>query len=111
MLLGCMFPFCRSLLLACPQGGVLRRAAVGLTAHSSAQHRPKLAPHPTCAAPHPLHALQMYRDGGIGVLRPAILRLGGSPVPGVCEGLQARAGEGLRGRWCAHHMEWAQACG
>lgn len=34
----------------------------------------------------------MYRDGGIGVLRPAILRLGGSPVPGVCEGLQVLVG-------------------
>lgn len=32
----------------------------------------------------------MYRDGGIGVLRPVIVRLGGSPVPGICEGLQVR---------------------
>lgn len=31
--------------------------------------------------------LQKYRDGGIGVLRPAALQLGGGPVPGICEGL------------------------
>ncbi|KAF8068417.1 fpr2 [Scenedesmus sp. PABB004] len=30
-----------------------------------------------------------YRDGGRGVLRPAALRVGGGPVPGVCPGLEA----------------------
>ncbi|GBF91096.1 hypothetical protein Rsub_04765 [Raphidocelis subcapitata] len=30
-----------------------------------------------------------YRDGGAGALRPAALRLGGSPTPGVCAGLQS----------------------
>ncbi|KAL6748957.1 hypothetical protein V8C86DRAFT_2863006 [Haematococcus lacustris] len=35
----------------------------------------------------------LYRDGGLGVMRPIILRLGGGPVPGVCAGLQ----QGVRG--------------
>jgi len=30
----------------------------------------------------------MYRDGGLGVLRPVIIRLGGDPVPGICAGLR-----------------------
>ncbi|KIY97894.1 peptidyl-prolyl cis-trans isomerase, FKBP-type [Monoraphidium neglectum] len=30
-----------------------------------------------------------YRDGGLGVLRPLALRLGGSPLPGICAGLQS----------------------
>ena len=30
-----------------------------------------------------------YRDGGAGVLRPLIYRLGGGPQPGVCAGLEA----------------------
>ena len=34
-----------------------------------------------------------YRDGGAGVLRPLIYRLGGGPQPGVCAGLEA----GIRG--------------
>lgn len=29
-----------------------------------------------------------YRDGGLGVLRPAVLALNGSPVPGFCKGLE-----------------------
>uniref|UniRef100_A0A7R9V545 peptidylprolyl isomerase n=1 Tax=Chlamydomonas euryale TaxID=1486919 RepID=A0A7R9V545_9CHLO len=29
-----------------------------------------------------------YRDGGEGVLRPAAVQLGGSPVPGICQGLR-----------------------
>ena len=37
----------------------------------------------TCTAPVP----QAYRDGGMGALRPVIIRLGGEPVPGICEGL------------------------
>ncbi|MEW5305472.1 MAG: hypothetical protein WDW38_010119 [Sanguina aurantia] len=35
-----------------------------------------------------------YRDGGAGVLRPVALRLGGSPTPGLTEGLQ-QALEGM----------------
>eukprot|EP00877_Chromochloris_zofingiensis_P008053 jgi/Chrzof1/3500/Cz12g27210.t1 len=31
---------------------------------------------------------QMYRDGGPSVYRPAIIRLDGYPVPGICAGLQ-----------------------
>ncbi|KAJ9508473.1 hypothetical protein QJQ45_012009 [Haematococcus lacustris] len=38
-------------------------------------------------------AYRLYRDGGLGVMRPIILRLGGGPVPGVCAGLQ----QGVRG--------------
>ncbi|KAJ9509905.1 hypothetical protein QJQ45_011498 [Haematococcus lacustris] len=38
-------------------------------------------------------AHRLYRDGGLGVMRPIILRLGGGPVPGVCAGLQ----QGVRG--------------
>lgn len=34
-----------------------------------------------------------YRDGGPGVFRPNLVRLGGDPVPGLCPGLL----EGLRG--------------
>ncbi|KAI7841475.1 hypothetical protein COHA_004869 [Chlorella ohadii] len=42
---------------------------------------------------------QKYRDGGNGVLRPVILQLGGSPVPGICSGLQAGiAGMAVGGR-------------
>ncbi|GFH08414.1 peptidylprolyl isomerase [Haematococcus lacustris] len=37
--------------------------------------------------------MPLYRDGGLGVMRPIILRLGGGPVPGVCAGLQ----QGVRG--------------
>ncbi|EFN54462.1 hypothetical protein CHLNCDRAFT_135085 [Chlorella variabilis] len=37
---------------------------------------------------------QMYLDGGKGALRPVAIRLGGAPVPGVCEGLQ-RGVEGM----------------
>ncbi len=29
-----------------------------------------------------------YRDGGAGILRPAMIRLGGDPVPGICQGLK-----------------------
>jgi hypothetical protein len=29
-----------------------------------------------------------YRDGGYGVYRPAVVRISGSPVPGICLGLQ-----------------------
>lgn len=29
-----------------------------------------------------------YRDGGAGLLRPAIVRLGSGPVPGICAGLE-----------------------
>lgn len=36
----------------------------------------------------------MYLDGGKGALRPVAIRLGGAPVPGVCEGLQ-RGVEGM----------------
>ncbi|KAI8468395.1 MAG: hypothetical protein J3K34DRAFT_11260 [Monoraphidium minutum] len=36
-----------------------------------------------------------YRDGGPGALRPLALRLGGSPLPGICAGLQA-AFSGMR---------------
>lgn len=38
--------------------------------------------------------VQAYRDGGAGVLRPVALRLGGSPTPGLTEGLQ-QALEGM----------------
>lgn len=39
--------------------------------------------------------VQFYRDGGKGKLRPALITLGGPPVPGVCAGLQQGI-EGMR---------------
>lgn len=30
----------------------------------------------------------MYRDGGPGVFRPVIIRVGGGPQPGICDGLR-----------------------
>lgn len=44
-----------------------------------------------------------YRDGGNGVLRPAIITLGGAPVPGICAGLQqGLAGMRVGGRRTFH---------
>ena len=34
-----------------------------------------------------MNELQAYRDAGPGLLRPVVIRVGGDPVPGVCEGL------------------------
>ena len=31
--------------------------------------------------------MQTYRDAGAGLLRPMVIRVGGDPVPGICEGL------------------------
>ena len=31
---------------------------------------------------------QAYRDGGMGISRPAIVQLGSGPVPGLCRGLR-----------------------
>jgi FKBP-type peptidyl-prolyl cis-trans isomerase len=40
-----------------------------------------------------------YRDGGAGKTRPAVVRLGGGPTPGVCLGLQeALSGMRIGGR-------------
>ncbi len=38
-------------------------------------------------------ASQAFVNGGVGPSRPVIFRIGGSPVPGLCQGLQ----EGIRG--------------
>jgi len=35
-----------------------------------------------------------YRDGGLGILRPVVVRLSGYPQPGICLGLQ-QALEGM----------------
>ena len=56
-------------------------------AHKHKSTRLCLIPHLAPQPPKPT-APQTYRDGGPGALRPLAVRLGGSPVPGVCAGLQ-----------------------
>ena len=52
-----------------------------------------------CHATHTPGRLQMYRDGGMGALRPAAIQLGGGPVPGFPAGLlQGIAGMRVGGR-------------
>ncbi len=49
--------------------------------------------------------LQKYRDGGNGVLRPVIVQLGGSPVPGICSGLQVRGCSDFVVQTCSANLQ------
>lgn len=80
--------FCNGLL---PPGDVPRWGPVRMLPQAHlATCCPRITLLPHLPTNQPVPGPQMYRDGGIGVLRPAIVRLGGPPVPGICEGLQVR---------------------